>query len=50
LKEFLSERGYEIIDHLGPREMERKYLTLRDGSSAGKLPALFCFAHAAVSG
>jgi hypothetical protein len=28
--------------------MERKYLSLRDGSSAGRLPALFSLVHAVV--
>jgi methyltransferase (TIGR00027 family) len=47
---FLSERGFEVIDHLTPQDMERKYLTLRDGSSAGKVAAIFCFVHASVAG
>jgi methyltransferase (TIGR00027 family) len=47
---FLSERGYEVVDHLTPQEMERKYLTLRDGPSAGKVAAIFCFVHASVAG
>jgi methyltransferase (TIGR00027 family) len=50
LESFLSKRGYEIVEHLTPREMERKYLTLHDGSSVGKLPPLFCLVHAMVSG
>jgi O-methyltransferase involved in polyketide biosynthesis len=50
LELFLSERGYAIIEHLTPREIEGKYLTLRDGSPAGKLPALFCLVHASVTG
>ena len=47
---FLSERGYEVIDQLTPQDMERNYLTLRDGSSAGKVAAIFCFVHASVAG
>lgn len=46
---FLSERGYAIIEHLTPNEMQAKYLTLRDGSSVGILPPLFCLVHASVS-
>ncbi len=46
---FLSERGYKIIEHLAQNEIERRYLSLNDGSSAGKLLALFCFVHALVS-
>lgn len=47
---FLSEKGYKVIDHLTPQDMEKKYLPLRDGSSAGKVAAIFCFVHASVSG
>ena len=46
---FLSERGYEIITHLTSNEIETKYLSLNDGSSAGKLLPIFCFVHALVS-
>jgi len=45
---FLSLRGYNIIEHLNSKDMERKYLSLHDGSSAGKVPALFCLILAAV--
>lgn len=34
---FLSKRGYRLADHLTAQEMQKKYLTLRDGSSAGKV-------------
>jgi methyltransferase (TIGR00027 family) len=50
LEGFLAQRGYEIIEHLTPAEMERKYLVRRDGSSAGKVPPLFCLVHAALAG
>jgi len=43
---FLLDRGYRIIMHLTASEMEKKYLSLRDGSSAGKVLPLFCFVHA----
>ena len=49
LVSFLSERGYDIIEHLTPNEMQGKYLTLRDGSSAGILPPHLCLVHASVS-
>ncbi len=49
LEEFLAQRGYKIIEHLTPAEMERKYLVRRDGSSAGKVPALLCLVHAALA-
>jgi len=49
LGEFLADRGYVVIENLSPSEMEAKYLTLRDGSIAGKVPALFSLVHAALS-
>jgi methyltransferase (TIGR00027 family) len=49
IESFLLERGYKIITHLMQNEIESKYLSLNDGSSAGKLLALFCFVHALVS-
>jgi methyltransferase (TIGR00027 family) len=48
LTEFLATRGYEVIENLGPSEMEAKYLTLRDGSIIGKPPSLFHLVHAAL--
>jgi methyltransferase (TIGR00027 family) len=50
LEAFLSERGYLIVEHLTPGEMEEKYLTLGDRSSAGRPPALFRLVHATVAG
>ena len=38
---FLSERGFALIDHLTEKDIEKRYLTLRDGSLAGR--ALACF-------
>jgi methyltransferase (TIGR00027 family) len=49
LEAFLIERGYVIIEHLGPSEMETRYLTLGDGSTVGKVPALFSLAHVALA-
>ncbi len=46
---FLSERGFTIIDHLTTEDMQAKYLSLRDGSSGGKVTEMFCFAQASVS-
>jgi methyltransferase (TIGR00027 family) len=49
IESFLSDRGYKMIDHLTAEDMERKFLTRKDGSLAGHVVGLFCFAHAAVS-
>jgi methyltransferase (TIGR00027 family) len=50
IESFLSERGYKMIDHMTPEDMERKFLTLRDGSLAGKVIGNFCIVHAMVAG
>jgi methyltransferase (TIGR00027 family) len=49
IESFLSSRGYHVLEHLNSTEMERKYLILHDGSSVGKIPALFCLILASVS-
>ena len=49
IESFLSPRGYDIIEHLNSKDMERKYLNLPDGSPAGKIPVLFCLVLASVS-
>jgi methyltransferase (TIGR00027 family) len=48
IESFLSERGYEIVDHLTATDIEKRFLTFRDGSTAGRIPALICFALASV--
>ena len=48
IESFLSARGYRIIEHLTSKDMERKYLKLSDGSSAGEVPSLFCLILASV--
>lgn len=50
IEEFLSKRGFRIIVHYYAADMERKYLTLRDGSLAGKMTGHFCFAYVSVAG
>ncbi len=50
IESFLSDRGYKIIEHLTAEDMERKYLTLRDGTLAGKVVGHFCLAYASVLG
>jgi methyltransferase (TIGR00027 family) len=50
LASFLSERGYDIIEHLKPNEMWGRYLVLYGGgSSIGVLPPHLCLVHASVS-
>jgi methyltransferase (TIGR00027 family) len=48
LEGFLSKRGYAVVEVLEAAEMEARYLALADGSTAGKVPALFSLVHAAL--
>lgn len=43
---FLAERGFALRDHVPPEDMERRYLTLNDGSSAGRVLAWFSLVRA----
>jgi methyltransferase (TIGR00027 family) len=45
IEPFLAEYGIDIIDHVDSKEMERRYLTLADGSSAETLLPLFRFVY-----
>ena len=45
---FLSERGYTLLEHLTPEDMEKQFLKLRDGSLSGKALALFGFVYASI--
>ncbi|HBA55394.1 hypothetical protein [Syntrophorhabdus aromaticivorans] len=45
---FLASRGFEVLDHLRAEDIERRHLTLRDGSCAGKVPALCSIVYAGV--
>ncbi len=47
---FLSQRGFRLIENLGPQELERRFLTLKNGSLAGRVLALFNIALASVVG
>jgi methyltransferase (TIGR00027 family) len=51
MKSFLSNRGYQIIDHLRAKrdDIQRKYFKFSDGSSVGCVPAVFGLVHAAVA-
>jgi methyltransferase (TIGR00027 family) len=46
LESFLAARGYAALDHLTAGDLERKYLTLRVGSPAGKVIACFAIVRA----
>jgi methyltransferase (TIGR00027 family) len=46
MKELLSGRGFKVIEELDAEEMERRYLTQRDGTLAARALPLFRFVHA----
>lgn len=50
IEPFLFKRGYRMLTHLTAEDLERNYLTLRDGSSAGKVLACFGLVEACVAG
>lgn len=50
IESFLRERGYRIAAHYTAKEMEARFLSLGSGSSAGKIPSVFSFVLAEVSG
>jgi methyltransferase (TIGR00027 family) len=45
---FMSERGYTLTEHLTPEAIEKRFLTLKDGSSAGRTAANTCYVRAIV--
>jgi len=50
IEAFLHRRGFGLIENLTPEDIERRFLTLGDGSLAGRALALFNLAHASVAG
>jgi methyltransferase (TIGR00027 family) len=48
IRSFLADRGFTIVEHLAAEDIERRYLTLRDGSLMNSLPALLSFVQAAT--
>jgi len=47
---FLAKRELMTLEHLTAEELEKRFLTLRDGSLAGRVPARFCVVYASLSG
>ena len=48
ITDFLAEHGFELIEHVSAEEMQERYLTLEDGTSAGQILDLFRLALAQV--
>lgn len=48
IEAFLAERGYSLEEHLTAEDIVKKYLTLPDGSVAGKTLPFFYFVQASV--
>jgi len=48
IESFLLERRYALTEHLTPEDMQKRYLTYKDGTLAGRSGACTCFALARV--
>ena len=49
LEALLSKRGFMIAEILRPAEMAARFLTLKDGSTIGKVPGVFALVHASIA-
>ena len=47
---FLSDRGFQLIEHYTHQELEDKYLTLKNGSKIGNIAAIVNIAHVVSAG
>jgi methyltransferase (TIGR00027 family) len=47
---FLTRHGFTPVEHIDSQVMEKRYLTLRDGTIAERVLSRFCFVHAAIAG
>jgi hypothetical protein len=45
---FLAERGFEVVAHYAPPELEKKYLTAEDGTRLGRINGTHCIVIASV--
>jgi methyltransferase (TIGR00027 family) len=48
IETFLSERGFQIIDHLTAADMNDRYLAPQRYTDSGRVSPLFCLVHAGV--
>ena len=49
IEEFLSERGFRIISHYAPPDLEKAYLTADDGALFGRINGTHCIVIATLS-
>jgi O-methyltransferase involved in polyketide biosynthesis len=49
IESFLSQRGYSVGEHFTDKDLEKRYLSLRDGSSGGRVLACFRLVRASVN-
>ena len=49
IETLLAKKGFKIIEHISPDDMEKRYLTLKDGSLAEKTISKFYFILATLS-
>ncbi len=50
IESFLAARGFEIISHHTPHDLQRVFLTADDGSLFGQIAGYCCNVHAAIKG
>jgi methyltransferase (TIGR00027 family) len=50
IEPFLTERGFEIKEHLTASDMNEKYLSVGGSPKVGNVPSLFCLVYATVIG
>jgi hypothetical protein len=48
LVSLLTEHGIKIVEHIDANEMEKRYLTLFDGTLAEKSLEVYCFVHGTI--
>jgi methyltransferase (TIGR00027 family) len=47
---FLTKYGFEPLEHIDSQVMEKRYLTLHNGTIAERVLSRFCFIHATIAG
>jgi methyltransferase (TIGR00027 family) len=48
IEAFLSERGFDLVSHLAPPDLQRRYLTADDGTLFGRVNGTHCIVVASV--
>ena len=48
IEAFLSERGFQVLEHLTAAEMNERYVLLADSATPDRVSPLFCLVHAMI--